>query len=201
MAHHIAGLLTKAEKATGDEKSEAERECSAAILALWRHRSELPNGSRPFEKLEPVMRAVESLDPESDMPRYHRTGRPKKDEAAEISEQSRWLALADGLDYSAKILIGYCLSEAAEAALDKSREWVERAKAIDADGVPEIVVRIISTTADAIHTPDPNEAIRLLLTDRIQRLRGFLEMTESLVDLLEERLQAQPPATEAPSNG
>ena len=70
MAHYIANLVTKTEKSAGDEKSVTERECFAAILALWKQRSELPDGSRPFEVLEPVMRAIESLDPENDIPRY-----------------------------------------------------------------------------------------------------------------------------------
>lgn len=194
MAHYIADLVTKAEKASGDEKKVAERECSAAILALWRHRSELPDGRRPFQALEPVMRAIESLDPENSTPRYFRAARPPMDEAAETSEQRRWLALADELDYSAKVLIGYCLAEAAEAALDKSKEWVTLATEIEDDGVPEIVVRIVSAAADVINESEVNEASRSLLKDRIQRLHAFLEMAESLVNTLEECLQAQPSA-------
>jgi hypothetical protein len=196
MAHYIADLVTKAERATGDEKSAVERECFAAILALWKHRAELPDGRRPFQALEPVMRAIESLDPENDTPRFFRAARPPKDDAAETSEQGRWLALADGLDHSAKILIGYCLAEAAEATLDKSKEWVKLATAIDADGVPEIVIRVLSSTADMMKKPDPDEAMRSLLEARIQRLHGFLELAESLVITLEERLQALPSAGE-----
>ncbi len=196
MAHHVADLVTKSEKATGDEKSAAERECFAAILALWKHRSELPNRKRPFEDLEPVMRAIESLDPENDTPRYYRAARLPKGEAAETSEQEKWLSLVDGLDYSAKILIGYCLAEAADAALDKSKEWVTLAAAIDGNGVPEIVVRFISRAADANKAPDPNEEIRSLLKDRIKRLRGFLGTAESLANTLEERLLALPSSKE-----
>ena len=177
MAHYVADLIGKADRATGDDKRAAERECFAAIVALWKHRSELPNGKRPFEELEPVMRAVESLDPENDTPRYYRPARPPKGEAAETSEQERWLSLVEGLDYSAKVLIGYCLAEAADAALDKSKEWVMLAEAIDGGGdVAEIVVRYVSTAAEVNKEPDPSEGIRSLLTDRIKRLRGVLEV-------------------------
>ncbi|WP_220475064.1 AVAST type 3 anti-phage proein Avs3b [Burkholderia pseudomallei] len=202
MAHYIADLVTKAETAAAcAEKSVAERECFNAILALWKHRSELPDGHRPFQALEPVMRAIESLDPENNTPRYFRAARPPKGEAAETSEQERWLTLADELDYSAKVLIGYCLVEAAEASLDESKEWVKLATAIEDDGVPEIVVRVVSTAADMMKEPDLNEATRSLLKDKIRRLHGFLEMTESLVNTLEEHLQAQTSANEDPSNG
>lgn len=192
MAHHIADLITKSENTTGDEKRAVERECFAAILALWRHRSELPNRKRPFKDLEPVMRAIESLDPENDTPRYYRAARPPKDGTAETSEQEKWLSLVDGLDYSAKALIGHCLAEAAGAALDKSKEWVKLATEIDDHGVPEIVVRFVSTAADLNNEPDPNEEIRSLIEDRIKRLRGFLEIAESLANTLEARLQTLP---------
>lgn len=42
------------------------------------HRAAFPNGKRPFEDLEPVMRAIESLDPEDDTPRYFRSARAPK---------------------------------------------------------------------------------------------------------------------------
>ncbi len=191
MAHYIAELITKAEKATGAQKDIAERECAAVILALWQHRSELPDGRRPFEALEPVMRAIESLDPESDRPRYYGRARPPKDETAKTSEQDQWVAMADGLDYSAKILIGFCLAEAAGAALEKSKEWVKLASEIDADGVPEIVFRFVSADSDETEEQeDPNDEIRLLLKDRIKRLHGFVKMAELLANTLEDRLNA-----------
>ena len=196
MAHHIADLMTKAEKVVGDEKATAERACFVAILELWEHCSELPNGKRPFEDLEPVLRAVQSLDPEDNTPRYYRAARPPKGEILETPEQERWLGLVDRLDYSAKVLIGYCLTEAADAALDKSKEWVKLAAAIDDHSVPEIVFRYVSTTADVNKEPDPNKKIRSLLDDRLKRLRGFLRVSESLADTLEKRLQALPSAEE-----
>jgi hypothetical protein len=196
MAHHIADLMTKAEKAIGDDKATAERECFVAILELWAHCSELPNGKRPFEDLEPVMRAIESLDPEDDTLRYYRAARPPKGETMETPEQEKWLSMVDGLDYTAKVLISYCLTEAADAALDKSKEWVKLAAAIDDYSAPEIVIRYVSTTADVNKEPDPNKEIRSLLNDRIKRLRGFLRISKSLVDTLEERLQALPSVEE-----
>jgi hypothetical protein len=193
MAHHVADLITRTEKVPQDEKISVERECFSSILTLWKHRSELPSGKRPFEELEPVFRAVESLDPENDTPRYYRMTQPSKGEAADTSEQEKWLSLVDGLDHSAKVLIGYCLTEAAGAALDKSKEWVKLAAAIDGDSVPEIVIRFISTAADVNKELDPNEGVRSLLSDRIKRLREFLSIGETLANTLEERLQALPP--------
>jgi hypothetical protein len=200
MAHYIAELITKVEHASGDDKIAMRRECFAAILTLWKHRAELPNGKRPFEDIEPIMRAIESLDPESFMPRYYRGARPPMGETAETPDQQKWLRLVDGLDYSARALIGYCLAEAAEAALDKSKAWVQHAMAID-DGAPELVIRFVSSAHDVNKAQDPNEEVRLLLQDRIKRLRGFLHIADSLASTLEDRLEALPPVEDVPEEG
>lgn len=195
MAHFVAELIAKAETATGGNKAAAERECFDAILALWRHRGELPSGKRPYEELEPVIRAIESLDPEDGTPRYYRTVRAPKAEGEEKSESESWLEMVTGLDYSAKLLIGYCLSQAAEAAIDKSKEWVKLAEQAGAkDEVPEILIRFISDKADLGKKSDPNSALRRLLQDRIKRLEGFTTLTGTLVGELKAHLEALPPA-------
>jgi hypothetical protein len=197
MAHHIADLMLKAKSATGKEKELAEKNCFEAILALWKHRAELPNGKRPFEDLEPVIRAIESLDPDDDTPRYFRSIRPAQGEAEKQSEMEAWLDVAGDLDYSAKILIGYCLAEAANAALDKSKEWVKLAEAAGADdGMSEIVVRFVSREADLGREPNPTDVVRVQLQDRIKRLEGFTNLAETVLRDLKTRLEGFPPSRE-----
>ncbi|MCP1843948.1 hypothetical protein ACVIHI_003133 [Bradyrhizobium sp. USDA 4524] len=197
MAHYISDLIVKAENASVANKAVAEKEASEAILNLWRHRSELPDGKRPFGELEPIIRIVESLDPENTTPRYFRGRRPPKDEKAETSEQESWLNVVEGLDYSAKVLIGHCLAEAAGAALDKSKEWVKLAETIDDDGVPEIVIRLVVSAADIDKAPDLNAEQRKLLTNRIERLKAFVGIAKSVAETLEHRLETIPSATES----
>jgi len=194
MAHYIADLILKAESARGDREDIAKRECASAILDLWRHRLELPSGKRPFQELEPVVRAVESLDPENNVPRYFRAALPPKDETADTDDQKRWLDLADGIDHTAKVLIGFCLAEAANASLEKTKEWVRLAATVGDDSAPEIVIRFIVDTANAGSEADPNEPIRCILKDRIARLRGFLDTAEKLSNELQRRLDALPSA-------
>src|SRR6266849_5134822 len=64
MAHYIAGKVRDVEATTGEDHAQKMSECSDAILKLWAHRSELPNGKRPFEGFEPIFRALQSLDPD-----------------------------------------------------------------------------------------------------------------------------------------
>ena len=96
MAHYVAELIAKAEAATGEEKRFAEKNCFDAIMALWKHRAELPNGKRPFEELEPVVCAIESVDPDDDTPRYFRSARPRMSEGKKKSKSESWLDMAGG---------------------------------------------------------------------------------------------------------
>jgi hypothetical protein len=197
MAHHVADLIVGAESATGEEKRLADEHCFEAILTLWKHRAELPNGRRPFEALEPVVRSLESLDPDNDTPRYFRSARPPKGADEKDSEAGKWLAIADGLDYSAKILIGYCLAEAARAALDKSKQWVKLAEAAGAkDGVSEIVVRFISTTADIGNEPGIDAEARQQLQNRLNRLEAFTKLAKTFANNLRKQLEGLPPEKE-----
>lgn len=193
MAHYIADLIVRAEKATDEEKNLAEKNCFEAILVLWKHRAELPNDNRPFENLEPVIRAIESLDPDNETPRYFRSARRPNDENKEQSDAANWLALVDELDYSAKVLIGYCLSEAARTAVDKSREWVKLAEAAEVEhGVPEIVIRFVSSNADLGKDLDSNAEVRRQLEERIVRLEGFIKLADSVVSDLKVQLESLP---------
>ncbi len=198
MAHHVADLILKAENATGSDKVTAETEAFDAILALWKHRSEFPHGKRPYEELEPVMRTVASLDPEDDTPRYYRMIRPPKDEAAETSDQEKWLRLAEGMDYMAKELIGFCLAEAAATALDRSKEWMKRADGIGDEGSYEITIRFLSRIEESNKPPDPHAEQRKMLADRIKRMQAFMGLAESVVTTLAKRLE-ELPAVEHPA--
>ena len=97
-------------------------------MELWSHRAELPNGKRPFENLEPILRVLESLDPEDETPRFFRSIRSTIVESNENSQTQSLLEFVRNLDLTARILIGYHLVEAARSATDKSKEWVVLAK-------------------------------------------------------------------------
>jgi hypothetical protein len=202
MAHYIADLIAKAESAPEEEKSASKKACFDAILALWKHRAELPNGKRPFEDLEPIIRAIESLDPDDNTPRYFRSIQSPQRQNKEKSEVDQWLDMVRGLDFSAKSLIGYCLGEAARAAVDKSQEWVKLAEAAAMeDGGAEIVIRFLSSNADLGNRPDANIEIGRQLQDRIKRLEGFTKLAEAVLDDLRARRKALPRGSEAEQDG
>lgn len=190
MAHYIAELIEGAETATETDRPEKVAKCSEMILALWQHRYELPNGKRPFEEFEPIFRAIESLDPDDESPRYFRAVRNASDKADINTESKKWLELAEGLDYSAKMLIRYCLEQASQVALDKSREWVKLAELAGLkDGIEFPVIRFITAENELANESETDDRAQKLLEDRMDRLNGFIKMAESLAADIRRKLE------------
>lgn len=145
MAYYIAELIQRAETAEPNNRVVDLAKCAEAILEIWKHRSHFPAGKRPLEDFEPILRTLEDLDPDRDMHRYFVSLRRAAAEDEETSEASEWLRKADELDYSARILIRYCLARAAQDATDKNREWVALAQNADVEeGVDSVIVRCCS---------------------------------------------------------
>ena len=105
MAHYIAELILDVEDATPEDKASKQQCCASAILELWQHRAELPNGTRPFEDIEPILRALERLDPLNETPRYFQQPREIAADAEADAEVREWLEMADSIDSTARELI------------------------------------------------------------------------------------------------
>lgn len=188
MAHYIAELIQDVEKASAEEKPAKMQACCDAILNLWKHRHMLPDGKRPFEELEPILRNLESLDPEYDTPRYFRSVRAAVDDAEENDETKSWLKLIDGLDYSAKILIRYFLTRAAQNARNKSLEWVRLAEAAGADeGAEFTLIHMIIEEDNMLNASDLEEKEKNYVNDRIARLEAFAKMAMEVASELRHR--------------
>ena len=130
--HYIADLMETARTAGHETRVAKQEKCSKAALELWKHRSQLPAGQRPLQEFDPILRTMESLDPDKEEGRYFGLLWREAAETEEGTETSKWLRFADSLDYSARILIRYCLARAAQGAADISREWVSLANEAEA---------------------------------------------------------------------
>ena len=189
MAHYVAELINAASVAAEEERAVAERRCFETILELWGHRAELPDGRRPFESVEPIVRALESLDPDNEMPRFFRSVRRSIDKAEEGSHTQSLLEFVNGIDSVARILIGYALADAARAALDESKDWIAAAKR--AGTGPEFVQVLTSFAAggrDGDERLDGDEVERERLSDQLERLEAFGNAAALVADDLRTRL-------------
>lgn len=190
MAHYIAELIQDAEQAKREEKPKKMQACCEAILNLWKHRHTLPDGKRPVEEFEPLLRALASLDPENNTPRYFHSVRTAAEDAKETDETNSWLKLIDGLDYSARILIRYCLNQAAQKSLNKSVEWVTLAEASGAEESIEFpLIRVILEEDSVLKGCDPSEEERKRIEDRIGRLEAFAIMAMERVSELRKEVE------------
>lgn len=190
IAHYIAELIQAAETASGDERQEKMAACVKAIEDLWQHRAYFPKGQRPFEELDPILQTLESLDLNAQTFRYYPVSIEPDDKPIENAEARKWLAIAKELDYSARILIRYCLASASENAVDKSEEWVALAEAAGADNGAEFsIIRLLTSEADLLNAETPNDKERRIIENRITRLDQINEMISQLVGQLRERIK------------
>ncbi len=185
MAHYIAEKIVQVDTASGKDLEEKKSACADAILRLWSHRSELPNGKRPFEAFEPILRALESLDPDDTRPRYFRQARHAAETEGESPETKEWLELASGIDYTARILIRYCLVVAAGTAVNESREWVSLADAAGSEDDFDIrVVRALSNDSAALDPGRLENLARERATRLLERLDAFAKLSRRLASHL-----------------
>jgi hypothetical protein len=171
MAHYVAELIQKSEVAQIEGRDEALAQCAAAILNLWEYRRKFPQGKRPLEDLEPIIRTLETLDPDRPAIRYFDDVILERSETEEADESQTWLNLAVELDYSARILIRDCLARAAQTAVNKSKEWIALAEAAGADhGIDILLIRALDEESD------PLNETRKRIEERIKHLEAFREM-------------------------
>lgn len=190
MAHYISELIRDAENAPPEDKPSKQEKCAAAILHLWRHRAELPDGMRPFEDAEPIFRALESLDPCNRAPNYFSHLRIKAKEDNLDSETDNWLTIADTIDSTAKELIAHCLGRAAETVQDKTLEWVALAEKAGLEaGFDVQVLRFVIQEAELQNGEKLEDNNRQKIRAQIDRLDAFGKLAASLSDDIRRKLK------------
>ena len=194
IAHYIAEKMEDAEAATGEARDKKMSECNDLILKLWAHRSDLSNGQRPFEDFEPIFRALKSLDLDDTMPRYFREARLAADLNDEDELVAQWLTMASELDYTARMLIRYCLAIAAQDAVDKSRDWVKLAEAVTKEDDIDIrIMRLITDDVDDLNTEEPDDPKKRKIEDLLKRLEAFTDFSNELSSHFRQQLEQTTP--------
>lgn len=191
MAHYIAELIHDAENAAPKDKPSRQERCASAVLDFWRHRAELPDGMRPFEDSEPIFRAIASLDPCDETPRYFSIVRAAAADVEPDTEAGKWLKLAKSIDSTAKELIRHCLACAAETAEDETAEWVALAEqAGQGDEADVRVLRILLEEAGKDDKEVEDEE-RNQIEARIEHLEEFQVLAKDLAANLRSRLKQE----------
>lgn len=200
MAHHLAVLISEAETASPETLAVANAACATAVLNVWRNRNTLPDYLRPLGELEPVLAtlATLSLDPESF--RYHPETLRSAALAKAEGSAKKWLEVAIGLDFSARVLIGAALRAAAAEAETSAQDWVELARnAGNIEDREDALLQFLKPELDAQETQARRD--RSALEDQVRRLRGIVELANGVADDLEARLECPTEASGDPPPG
>lgn len=185
MAHDIAERIKFAESSSDVT---ARDDCAKAILQLWEHRNNLQGHLNPLHEFEIVLKTLTSLN--VDQTPYHYQPEILEKAATARTEESikKWLDLAIGLDYSARLLIQFALRSAVENLSDKFEPWAELAIEAGASEVREVeLIRFI--LADDL-AEDHDENARNELKEKIQRLEAIAELSAALANELQANLDS-----------
>ena len=190
MAHYIAEQISLAENSVGDERVAAEQRCFETILKLWKHRTFMSRGHRPFEQFEPIFRTLGRLDPDEPRPLYHTFH--VRDKPGEDDTVSQLMQFIEAADQAARVLIDQALSLSICTAAD------EHTKALLKDVIGghedkdvEAVGRLIGKFGGH-HNESPTEAEKMAvrLKRQIGQLDLFTKMSSGVRKVLTEQLKA-----------
>ncbi len=189
MAHYVAEQMMRAEHAPLSERDEAQQSCARAILDLWAQARAFPVTRAPFESVDRVIEAMDSLHPDGG-PHYRNDLWRALDARANSgdSEVEMLLTTALGIDSAARNLIHHVLAHASRAAGRNSAEWLELAQRLDEkDPLTELRIRIVRAGRDEAQLK--NHRIEQL-EKRIAQLEDFAAAAEALKTSLLESLAA-----------
>ena len=198
MAHRLARLIEAAEAAPSDSRAAAEEGCFDAVLEVWRHRTCLPQGSRPFEPAERLLDTIAALDPDAPRSVYARlefewVGLDEA-ERPTLAELER-LDIVRQFDRVARTVIQHLLARVAEDLPEDTREWVARARAAGLDGPDIAVIRVLLQRADGLK--DLGEQAQDMHIDKLRSRLEELEQFANTVQNVRSELAVQLAAAEA----
>lgn len=187
MGHYIASLMNEAEAATGERALELRSQCSTEILKLWKHRAGLPGDNRPMLSFEPILRALEKLDPERPAWKRLRSFR-NRDEFDGLTSQLLNAAIA--IDESSVRATRALLSESAIVASDHERAWVSAAPNIEGDDSLGSIFDGLDLAMDEVGAQNDERAVSLKTS--IRSLDEAIVAAEAARRMLIERLERSP---------
>lgn len=179
MAHLVAEKIAAAERAPGGATRDAAvAECVELILKLWAHRHTLPPNMRPLRELDPLLRTLKSLgvDDEDELRFFSHVPRDEELDGA-TEDEKKLFEFAIGLDHSARELIRYALSAAAERSADSVKLWLAEAVKGGLDVTVELSVSRF--VADGLPKAK-EEAQQTAMLKRIEKLEHFADAALAL---------------------
>ncbi|WP_147477237.1 hypothetical protein [Corallococcus sp. AB038B] len=190
MSHYVAELIEAAKEASGGSRAAAQEACAKAILDLWEYRATFPDRLRPFKELDPVLKVLASLDVKRPGYRYHQAALHEAATAQADEDTKRWLDLAIGIDFAARLFIATALRSAAERAASTTAPWVELAAQAGAEEGAEraLVDFVLSEEGEGDEAPDTGAA---QLREQLAKLESFTKLAGAFASDIRKELDAR----------
>jgi hypothetical protein len=201
MAHYLAELFDKIDKAKGAEKKALESETVDVILRIWKHRWTLPNGRRPLENFLPLLNLLNKLDA-GDKDSYFYPQIPFKEKNTK-SKQTKaekgltfWLQIAESIDKTARVWLTEAFHQAATCIADpEAKSWLENAVSIPYDYDRQIIVRLINDRTPDMDDEDSVNEFNGKLSGktalaRLKQLEGFKMLNDTLSAIYRDQLNS-----------
>lgn len=173
MAHLVAEKISAAEDASESARDSAAAECVDVILKLWSHRYTLPPYMRPLRELDPLLRILKYLGVnEADELRYFVTPPSCEHLDGATEDEKKLFEFAIGIDHSARELIRYTLSVAAEKSVNRVKPWLEETLKSGLEATVEL--RVSEFVAEGLLEHQEKTKQQAVL-NRIDRMESFAE--------------------------
>lgn len=186
MAHILAEKISAAEDASETVRDSAMAECVDVIQKLWAHRYTVPPYMRPLRELDPLLRTLNSLGVnETDELRFF--ARPPSSEELEgaTEDEKKLFEFAIGIDQTARELIRYVLSVAAERSVNVVKPWLDEVVKGGLEATVEL--RVSRFVVEGL-LKSQKETNRQTMLNRADRLESFAKVALSLASEMRETL-------------
>jgi len=171
MINYLAEQIELAEDGTCVQ---AKKNCFETILQLWENHSVFPDGARPFEQFESIFKTLDSLSPESAIPRYFTNQEFEPSE--ELDGSYKWLEGARKLDSTARTLISFMFDQAIDNAIsDDTKDWIKTLSGTVDENMVNFIVRYAGEK-------EPNKTQERIekLNNRVKQLKMFESLSKSI---------------------
>ena len=190
LAYYIGEQIALSENSVGDQRAAAEQRCFDTILKLWKHRTFMSRGHRPFEKFEPIFRTLERLDPDEPRSFYHSFR--ARDNSVEDDTVIKLMQFIEAADQAARVLIDQALSLSICTAEDEHTKSLLKDAIGDHEDKDVMMVGRLIGKYGGNHENPPTEAEELAarLKRHIGQLDEFTQMSLGVRKVLTQQLKA-----------
>jgi len=174
----------------GQDKSIAEQQCVDVILKLWSNRAVLPNGLRPFENYEPILRGLARLEykpPSFFYNEFSQFGHDINDD--ECAETNMWIANAIKIDEGARVLVKESFDIAARYAKDdKTREFLKNSPTYSDDDL-RIIFKLYGDKKSKLNEDEILEKTREDLKSKLKSINSMKEVCVEYAQMIKLELE------------